>query len=689
VKLLHRFFLILAIFALTPVLVTGAWFWRANRVVEENARLVHLQFSKLAADMAEDAAVELNRSLAFISELERSLAPAAGFKVLQQAAAAQPRLMFIALDDAGREIHRVFDDELFGSGGAPPPPETWPSSKDGRVAFGRVFLRGKTPLLPLTVPLREGRAVRVIFSLKPLWDRVGALRVGASGRLVLLDAASAPLPGFEAVLPQGGILEQAKLAGDGAWIETSSLRGRAFVGALAPAKSFAWRALTLQPRREAFALDRLFAVRAAVFLFILCVLVAVAAAWVTGHLSRPLLVLVEGLLRVERRDYSTPIPDLGWGELKEAPAVFNRMMATLEKYQRLQIEAILAEKTKVDALVSTIPDGILLADMDGAVLFTNPSADALIQESAPGRAPASRLRDLLPGTSLAPALEPLLRRETTRGQAEIALERPSGRHVYACRAMTMRRAGKDMGILLVFCDVTTDREMERIKEEFLHGIVHDLKGPLTTIDGFLELMRRVPALGEREIRCMEMIGSGSRQLRTLIADILDTAKIEAGRLHLTRAPLDLEAMLKELRLSCEASSRLRGTAFDAAIVSAPAAPMLCDAHLISRVLANLVSNAFKFTPAGGRVSVRVEAVPEGARFVVQDTGYGIPADKLEFVFEKFKQLAKEEQSHSGYGLGLHLCRQIVELHGGRIWVESESGRGASFIFTLPFAGGAV
>ena len=116
-----------------------------------------------------------------------------------------------------------------------------------------------------------------------------------------------------------------------------------------------------------------------------------------------------------------------------------------------------------------------------------------------------------------------------------------------------------------------------------------------------------------------------------------------------------------------------------------AGDLTCDVRLVERVLMNLVGNAMKFTPSGGRITLTADAKGAEIEFAVKDTGPGIPADKLDAVFEKFKQLDRDAAKRAGYGLGLSICRKIVELHGGRIWVESKVGEGSRFAFTLPRA----
>jgi len=181
---------------------------------------------------------------------------------------------------------------------------------------------------------------------------------------------------------------------------------------------------------------------------------------------------------------------------------------------------------------------------------------------------------------------------------------------------------------------------------------------------------------------LEAISRATLSLRQLVSDILDTARLEAGQTVLKPAPLDIASLLERLRAAAAPSAQAWKLALRLS-GSPPAQAVSCDPELTLRVLLNLVGNAVKFTPEGGTISV--SALPrEGGEyeFAVSDTGPGIPPDKLGEVFEKFKQLSGD-RPRSGYGLGLNICKRIVELHGGRIWAESEPGAGARFVFRLP------
>jgi signal transduction histidine kinase len=190
------------------------------------------------------------------------------------------------------------------------------------------------------------------------------------------------------------------------------------------------------------------------------------------------------------------------------------------------------------------------------------------------------------------------------------------------------------------------------------------------------------AVNEKQTEYLHDILESGRHLLSLINDILDLSKIEAGRMELELSEFDLpQAIQNALTLVRERALR-RGIGLDHAIDDRVAA-IRADERKVKQVLLNLLSNAIKFTPEGGRIEVRAAPADGLVEVSVTDTGIGIAPEDLETVFEEFRQVGTADKKAEGTGLGLALARKFIELHGGRIWVKSEPGRGSTFTFTLP------
>jgi signal transduction histidine kinase len=232
------------------------------------------------------------------------------------------------------------------------------------------------------------------------------------------------------------------------------------------------------------------------------------------------------------------------------------------------------------------------------------------------------------------------------------------------------------------------RELEAAsshKSEFLANMSHELRTPLNAVIGFSEVlqMRMFGALNEKQAEYVDDIAHSGRHLLSLINDILDLAKIEAGRVELEPAPFDLTVAIDNAILLTRERAVRRGLRLERDV--APDLGIIdADERKVKQILINLLSNAVKFTPEGGTITVGATRGPAEVTLVVRDTGIGIADEDQALVFEEFRQVGNDyTRKQEGTGLGLALARRFVELHGGRIWVESALGRGSAFSFTLP------
>jgi two-component system, NtrC family, sensor kinase len=224
----------------------------------------------------------------------------------------------------------------------------------------------------------------------------------------------------------------------------------------------------------------------------------------------------------------------------------------------------------------------------------------------------------------------------------------------------------------------------RHKSEFLANMSHELRTPLNAIIGFSEVLvdRMFGELNEKQDEYLKDIYASGQHLLSLINDILDLSKIEAGRMELEATDFDLPSAIDNaLTLVRERASR-RGITLGHTI-DEQLGTLRGDERKVKQVLLNLLSNALKFTPEGGRIDVSARVHDEVAEIAVTDTGVGIAPEDQEAVFEEFRQVGTADKKVEGTGLGLALSRKFIELHGGRIWVQSQAGHGSTFTFTLP------
>lgn len=230
------------------------------------------------------------------------------------------------------------------------------------------------------------------------------------------------------------------------------------------------------------------------------------------------------------------------------------------------------------------------------------------------------------------------------------------------------------------------RLADQMKDEFVSMVVHELRNPLASVLQGIECARDMSgsALPPKTAHYLDVAKRNVARLNRIMGDLLDLAKLEAGRLDVDLDCVDPAAVLQDARLSFLAEAERAQVSIALGEAEGEVPPVLADPSRLEQVLGNLISNAIKFTPAGGAITLQAARAEREVLFSVADTGQGIAPEFHETIFEKYRQLkAHEGGGKRGTGLGLPICRHLVELHDGSIGVESEAGKGARFFFTIP------
>ena len=263
-----------------------------------------------------------------------------------------------------------------------------------------------------------------------------------------------------------------------------------------------------------------------------------------------------------------------------------------------------------------------------------------------------------------------------------------GKNEFSEVAETFNSMTNDLRRMIVeLADKKKLEELNRLKSEFISNVSHELKTPLTSIKGAADNMLDGVAgqLTQKQHKYTEMILNSCNRLIPLIDNLLDISRIEAGKIELSPSYLSLTDLIDDVRKEIEILAKRKGVTTKI-IAESELPTVFADEQRVKQILVNLLDNAIKYTPSRGSVTIKVKEAMEPEKSIVvrvSDTGVGIPPEHLERIFEKFQQQPFEEKDQHGVGLGLAIAKNLVELHGGHMWVESEVGKGSTFSFTLP------
>lgn len=400
-------------------------------------------------------------------------------------------------------------------------------------------------------------------------------------------------------------------------------------------------------------------------ILILLLLVAVWFAWRYFALKRRLNEYANAL---RHQLQSLPADIQGLENLSSAVASLNTNFAA-------RFSTLDSQNARLATVLEQLTDGVLIADSNGQVQFANPAAQRLFDTPHPiGHSVAEVVRNHQ-------LIETWRRGQATRETQTESVELPARRQFLQLVVIPDTHEG---GSLLVVQDLTRVRRLETVRRDFISNVSHELRTPLASLKALTETLQN-GALSDPDAgpRFLGRIVTEVDALAQMAQELLDLSRIESGQVELILAPLSPRDLLNS------AADRMKLQAERAGLkLSVHCANDLpnvrADKSRLEQVLVNMIHNAVKFTHAGGEIALLAEMSEGRARFGVRDSGAGIPSDSLSRIFERFYRVDKS-RTGSGTGLGLSISRHIVEAHGGRIWAESEEGRGSTFYFEIPLA----
>ena len=690
-KLTTRFLLILLGIAVLPLLLSVGWnIYQYNSSVASDYEL-HKGLSQLSAVNVDEWFLTTNRSLAFLYEIENPLQAKKldEAKVIQQAARINSDIMSLSLlSQEGKEVFFVQSDKVREKKSlASYAVELASRAHDSGIvtAGDPLCVRGQA-FFPLAYPLVDGRVVLFHFAMDKLLGKINSQKAGRSGRVFVSDGQGRPLPcqdmkGLE-YKPEA-MRKAFKTGGRTGTLAKFEFSGVEYSGAYAAIDKLDWAAVSIQSEDELYGKQRKSIVVFSLLAVTIFGITMVVVFLISNRIIVPINNMVSGVkgfLRTQHLDQV--IAQQGWPEIKVLVGVLNRLMLELQAYRAFQLNQIVEEKGKAQALIDTISDGVILVDDRGSLIYSNNTALKLL--GIPKISPEVSVPRSVKNEAFFKGLTDMmaLKEKYLRIEIDAPVETETSTVLKSFRIIsnqfllaTLKRPGR----VLIIRDITSEKEIEKAKEDFFHMITHDMRAPLSTLQGYTELlMKKIPSSPSTDKYLTSMLYS-SRRLRGMIDDILNTTKLERGNMTLSLDQVDAGAIVTRVRENHEPVAGPKNIKLSVVL---PPSPIIvtADPGLLERVITNLMGNSLKFTPGGGSITLSTWEDKEKVFFAVEDTGPGIPENKRKEIFEKYSQM--EEHKSMGFGLGLAMCKMTVELHKGDIWVESEVGKGSKFIFTV-------
>lgn len=381
-------------------------------------------------------------------------------------------------------------------------------------------------------------------------------------------------------------------------------------------------------------------------------------------------------------------------ELLQVNKSLNDQVAERTLAQTSLAEALIAmeeSRDKIDGIIRSVADGLLVVDQDENVVLMNHLAERIVGASmivAVGK----KLDEIVMSDDLRKALSEVL---SCSGSVNVdfELERPAPERarIFQIRSSALRdRDGSAFGSVLLLQDVTVERQVEQLKRDFLAMAAHELMTPLASIMGYSELLAGESSRQlkeEQRIEFLNYIYRKAEGLSRIVDDLLDVNRIEAGQqISIAQINFDLCVALERLVEAYRKTNSLHNFVLE---LECSKCGLYADPIRIEQVLENLLSNAVKYSPAGGEIRVHCSRDAKKCRFSVADHGIGMTSEQVEHIFDKFYRVDTTDTARQGIGLGMNIAKHIIEVHGGSIEVLSRLGEGTTVNFTLPTDGSTV
>ena len=354
-------------------------------------------------------------------------------------------------------------------------------------------------------------------------------------------------------------------------------------------------------------------------------------------------------------------------------------------YKKLK-ELISKEKRKIESMVESMAEGVIMTDENESLLVLNPAAKGMLGISSIDSMTDEGIWNYFRKLKLGKLYQKLSDQEGNGVVAEdVDLDEPKPVTLRVTSSPVRNHLGERLGVVTILRDITKEKEIDRMKSDFISFVSHELRTPLTIVKGFVTIMLDDASgrFTREQKEQLSYINESIDRLSRIISNLLDISKIEAGKLRLQKESIDVVSLIKKVLRSFgiyAKSKRVKlETSFDSNLPR-----VLADSDRLTQVLTNLIDNAIKFSNKNAEVFIEAKDGKDVIEVSVADSGIGISSEDFNRIFNKFQRVEKGVSAKlRGTGLGLPISKEIIQLHGGKIWVESEVGKGSKFTFTLP------
>jgi PAS domain S-box-containing protein len=418
------------------------------------------------------------------------------------------------------------------------------------------------------------------------------------------------------------------------------------------------------------------------------VLSVIASIQFTRSIRRPVRRLTQTIRRISQGRLNQKIDIMAEDELGELTREFNKMTERLRTYEEMNIHQLISEKKKSEAIIASIADPVILTDEENHLLAVNQAAARVFHLAEDNGWQGKSVGALLKNERLAKLLtaDADLREEIARQDELLAIGNGDQTLYFRPRqTLIADEQGHVHGVVTLLQDVTRLKRLDQMKSDFMATVSHEFRTPLTSLNMTIDILLQ-GLLGSVSVQQGELLAtakSDCERLTKLVKELLNLSRLESGKFQMKKELVNLQELVDDALKHLRVPLRMKEIDFET-VIDSTLPDFSADREQLSWVITNLVSNALRYTPAKGKVTISAERENGMVQVSVADSGRGIPSEALESIFEKFVQVKQPADATPGsVGLGLAIAREVVEAHGGEIWVKSEVGKGSTFAFTIP------